>query len=69
MPVCRVLQLEMDIMKMKSSFESRSTSQITASHLKPHMDRPVIQDEFIKEVDTACAIKTSNNLNNRSGHS
>ncbi|GAA6100269.1 centrosome-associated protein CEP250 [Tachysurus ichikawai] len=47
----KVLQLEMVIMKMKSSLESRSTAQIPASHLKPHLGRtmPVTKDEFFRE--------------------
>ncbi|MCI4381878.1 hypothetical protein PGIGA_G00257050 [Pangasianodon gigas] len=47
----KVLQLEMDILKMKSSLESRSTAQISASHSKPHLGRtmPVTKDEFVRE--------------------
>ncbi|KAG7324040.1 hypothetical protein KOW79_012056 [Hemibagrus wyckioides] len=47
----KVLQLEMDVMKMKSNLESRSTAQISASHSKPHLGRtmPVTKDEFVRE--------------------
>ncbi|XP_047015855.1 interaptin isoform X3 [Ictalurus punctatus] len=47
----KVLQLEMDILKMKSSLESRSTAQISASHSKPHLGKtmPVTKDEFVRE--------------------
>ncbi|KAK3558419.1 hypothetical protein QTP86_018027, partial [Hemibagrus guttatus] len=47
----KVLQLEMDVMKMKCSLENRSTAQISASHSKPHLGRtmPVTKDEFVRE--------------------
>ncbi|XP_053496869.1 golgin subfamily A member 4 isoform X2 [Ictalurus furcatus] len=45
----KVLQLEMDILKMKCSLES--TAQISASHSKPHLGKtmPVTKDEFVRE--------------------
>ncbi|KAF5907537.1 paramyosin-like isoform X1, partial [Clarias magur] len=47
----KVLQLEMDILNMKSTRDSGSTALISASRSKPHLARtmPVAKDEFVRE--------------------
>lgn len=60
MSVCRVLQLEMDILKIKSNLESRSTAQIPTSHLSKTM--PVTEDEFLRQVDNTRAIEMIQDL-------
>ncbi|XP_072527657.1 uncharacterized protein [Salminus brasiliensis] len=47
----KVMRLEMDLLKMKSSLDSKNTDETSASHTNSHLNRtmPVTKDDFIRE--------------------